>query len=613
MNVRKLKTIYIKGKAIITLNRTAGRQDTNIRFANTTEKLDELIINDVQNNTINRFTFDYSYTTVMDTRMQLSAFHEYGKLNNNPKTTAFSYKINDTQGKEISKDYWGYFNLINTCSLTTDSFKNPSPEFVTSDVLFKIKYPTGGSVLFDYESHQFSYIGDQPVTDFSSNSDAYEYLDIENYIYPITSSNAGSNQFNATTRKIDAAPYPRRIRLLFTYANYGNTNFTIGKITNGVFNPIQILNCSDTNQSCCINFNLEANSLYGIRWNNITAGNNQTDAIAITFYKINPINYLNGGGIRIKQIGYFDSDITEVYYVDHLSSPIPAKEKKFNYDFFDNSSQTSGALSFPYPLYHYNDKFMTNVKLVPSNSVPADCNDQNKIEHIFDVYTDFNNRATVKTQGSEVGYKNVSVYESNNGKTEYTYTSPLDYPEDDVPTGVPFVPTKNLDFKRGLLLKEEVFTNELLKLTSTVNNYVFDYHEEITGIRFKKPVGECYTGKLPALTANYGNYKAIVEGSNTCVQCTSNYWTSTETLCGLPLDLNKPKILPFPIYETYGWAKLKSKETKNYFYDANNTQSEVVTRESFQYNPLNKMIAEHKIINSLGEETKTTYKYLLNI
>ncbi|WP_264509586.1 hypothetical protein [Flavobacterium sp. N1719] len=609
VNVRKLKTIDIKGKASVTLNRSAERQDTNIRFANTTEKLDEIVVKDLQNTIINRFTFDYTYTTVLDTRMQLGAYHEYGKLNSNPKTTAFSYKINDSQGKEIAKDYWGYFNLINTCSLTTDSYKNPSPEFVTSDVLFKIKYPTGGSVLFDYESHQFSHIGDEPITDFSSNLSTHVYLDIENYIFPITSANAGNNQFNATTRKIESAPYPRRIQLLMTFGDYGNTNFSIGKIINNSFIPLEMINCSETNQSCCIDFYLDANVMYGIRWNNLNTNYNFTDAVAIKFYKINPVNFLYGGGIRIKQIGYFDTDITEVYYEDQLTSPLPTKEKKFNYNFFENSSQTSGALAFPYPLYHYSDKFMTSINVFPYSSLPTYCG-ENKMEHFFDVYTDFNNRATVKTQGSEVGYKNVTVFESANGKTEFTYTSPIDFPEQEVPTGVPFLPTKNIDFKRGLLLKEEVFTNNNLKLTSTVNNYTFDYHEEITGIRFKKPVGECYTGKLPALTANYGNYKAYVESPNTCVKCANNIFTSTLSLCGLPLDLNKPKILPFPIYETYGWAKLESKETKNYFYDANNTQSEVVTRESFQYNPLNKMIAEHKVINSLGEETKTTYNYL---
>jgi YD repeat-containing protein len=81
-------------------------------------------------------------------------------------------------------------------------------------------------------------------------------------------------------------------------------------------------------------------------------------------------------------------------------------------------------------------------------------------------------------------------------------------------------------------------------------------------------------------------------------------------LCGLPLDFDTPKILPFPIFEAYGWSKLKTKNTKNYFYaNAGSTLTAVETNETYTYNDLNKKIASQTTSVNNSGTLRTDYFY----
>src|SRR5690606_4909268 len=52
--------------------------------------------------------------------------------------------------------------------------RNTDPENCTDHILQKISLPTGGCMIFDFESNTYSYIGDEEVTDFSESPDNYE-------------------------------------------------------------------------------------------------------------------------------------------------------------------------------------------------------------------------------------------------------------------------------------------------------------------------------------------------------------------------------------------------------------------------------------------------------
>jgi hypothetical protein len=106
------------------------------------------------------------------------------------------------------------------------------------------------------------------------------------------------------------------------------------------------------------------------------------------------------------------------------------------------------------------------------------------------------------------------------------------------------------------------------------------------------------------LMTNYNHYKALK--ANNC--------NPVALACGLDYlnyifksDMN----IGFTGYlEAFGWAKLASKTTQNYFYPNGGTTPNIVTsNETFTYNPINKQIATHIVNNSVGETLTTNYFY----
>jgi hypothetical protein len=329
---------------------------------------------------------------------------------------------------------------------------------------------------------------------------------------------------------------------------------------------------------------------------------NPSETLSILYYSIsnNIQEFLYGGGNRIKSISYFNSN----------ENNTPAdKVKYYNYNFFNNSNKSSGSLAFPKPVFKYTDFFSTNNNQFPNFNLVCLVRPQNTFN--YSTFTSGNNLVVLKTGGSDVGYKEVTVYETSMGKIEYTFISPIDYPEIDVPNGPPFIPTKNFDYKRGLLKKEVVYDNFNKEISETLNDYAFFEKEEHTGTRFRKPNGECYTGSL---FSYYNEYLYAFENLD-CNYCSPNYAMTSEFLCGLPLDLEdgmspKPRIMPHPIFEAYGWAKLTNKTTKNYFYpNGSSTPNIVEVNETYAYNPVNKKISESTVTNSQGETLTTKYFY----
>src|SRR5690606_17355082 len=103
----------------------------------------------------------------------------------------------------------------------------------------------------------------------------------------------------------------------------------------------------------------------------------------------------------------------------------------------------------------------------------------------YEVTTTTNNLSAIKTHGADVGYKNVTVYESGNGRKELTYTSSsVEGFNEELSSqnlGHPFIPTKNIDYKRGLLLKEGVYNEDNKILYETISDYEYEDHIEVTG------------------------------------------------------------------------------------------------------------------------------------
>ena len=110
------------------------------------------------------------------------------------------------------------------------------------------------------------------------------------------------------------------------------------------------------------------------------------------------------------------------------------------------------------------------------------------------------NRAALgTTQGSHVGYSQVTVVygeHEENGRTVYTYTSPIDYP-DYISFNIPFPPRQNRDYIRGLLTAQVDYgSGSPTPTRATTHRFDFTSHI-ITGLKVgwaKPPMGPAISG-----------------------------------------------------------------------------------------------------------------------
>ena len=591
VNSKKIQSITVSGKAKIELVYQSGRQDNNILA----RLLSEIIIKNFNNNFIKKNKFDYVYSFVKEKRMLLSKVSEFDNNGLFINNYQLFYEQNDFTNGYIGTDYWGYFNKTSNCEMNQS--KEVSPNYSTTDVLKKIKYPTNGCTIFDFEANTYSYIGDTAITDFQENPDNYILNSTEslgfgqhNNIMPLSISNV-----DRKTKFYPSISYPVAPDLPYK-------TFYIVELINGVWKPstsaIAIgngnLTCPSNNQSCCVTYILKSNIQYGIKRIVLNLGAFESDVISMEYYINNPnsIKYLYGGGNRIKKIGYFNYDAPVDFYKNITNTLSPSKEKKFEYGFFNDPLKSSGSLVFGKPLF----------KFVEQQSPCFGCQIVLPFLISYTTTTNFNSLHSIKTQGSDVGYKNVTVSETNNGKREYIFTSPIDYPEDNYNFySPPFIVSKNIDYKRGLLLNENVFNNTNKKLQEISYIYDFSNYTDNTGLKVFYSKLSCAIGNR---FSNYSFYKSY---RNDFLNGIINPQGVPGNLCDCGTPLNY--ISYYNITEAFGWSKLISKNSKNYFYDANNNQRVVETTETYTYNPLNKKISEATVTNSLGDTLRTKYTY----
>jgi len=601
IKVKKLESIDIVNKSKIGFNFLQGREDTNILNNNQTSYLQSISIKNVADKLIKKFTFEYDYRITLQKRMFLKKINILKNDNSSDGNYSFDYYNIDTQGKMVSKDAWGFFNLINSCNVTSINNKKTSPEFSYHELLRKIKNPTGGSTIFDFEANRYSHIGNQSITDFSEND--FFNQNIENLNFTFT------DQIN--TQALPVSTFLRKVLIYpstFEATAPATTDKTmvLRKKVNGEWQEIKGLLCPFNNNSCCFEAVLEPNTEYDIRRHNMDLLNNEADYASVEFFKIVTKKFLFGGGNRIKKISYFLQDISPVYDTATITANT---EKEFSYELNSDSEKSSGSLVFSKPVFESNDMVATNIGFSPYSGY--DCPNPNFITHSFITTNTVNFLPAIKTQGSDVGYKDVVVSETNKGKIYNQFTSPIDYPEENIAYGPPFAPTCNYDYKRGLLLNEKISDHNDNLLTETVKTYSFENFVTHTGTRFRRPYGQCFTGSGASYLNSYVNYKDFITSPNQeCTECSLvNYKINKSFVCPLPLDQGYSNpILLFPIFEAYGWAKTDSVKTKSYFYNMGN-QKITKTNETFSYNNINKNISEHNITNPDGVSMKTKYFY----
>ncbi|AWG24520.1 RHS repeat domain-containing protein [Flavobacterium kingsejongi] len=578
---KKIKQIQIVDKGSLQFTTAIGRSDTNIENPGLAAKLNTIVLTDWYGSTIKTTSFEYA----LESRMKLKKVIVGTGSGTLKETTEFFYKRTQVTGK----DYWGYPNYQVSCKYNADGNREVNKNYIGNDVLQKIAYPTGGCVIFDYESNTYSHVGNQYLEDFNANPDNRGVLNLGEVAL---SSAIGQNV-------LDLGYFPNSLRY----------SFDSGVTTGGVVRLIK-KNSAGTvagttnlaGLTCDTEIILEGGYYYSLQlsWFDSNSPGGATIGMK-SYYDINPKKeWLYGGGIRIKRIGHFTADVPQGYYSLSVNQQLPyqpllAKEKNYSYQFPDRTNRSSGSLVFIKPVFHYSISKRHGIRYCGENGIPV----VNQQQFQYDVYTDFNNLSFIKTQGAEVGYQFVTVGESGNGKTVYSFTSPIDYPEDDeaYDTSYPFLPSTNFDYKRGLTTSERVYDNSSLAgrlLSESVSNYTFEEKIETTGLRLFSNNNCGYSKRF----ANYASYENLM---NLCIANPSS--TDCRFNCGPVLDF----VQYYKLLAAFGWAKLSHKTTKNYY---ENT-GPIETIEEYAYNSVNKRIASHKTITNSNplEFKQNEYSY----
>jgi hypothetical protein len=613
MTAKKINQISVEGICKIDFNYSKGRLDSNYYanqnsyvFKGITVKTWPINNNNNNNNRNSKYVNLYQgYSTTIEKRMVLDSV-SFGNFSNNLKETyKLEYKSKpSTYNGTLEKDKWGYFTMRPFWVIQQQYYREVNPEFSTIETLQKMSLPTGGSIIFDYEANQYSYIGNDLLADFSAN--IYNWTN-DNKVVHFNALNTTPQEFFTITEEQDVTfmsvvntygqPYSNYI---FSITRAGTTQ-PVGGLDSGVSN-------SDVSQ---VKLHL-APGTYKVNLTSMDLDFPITFRATITaYYKTlnnNNFKFLFGGGNRIKQIGYFTKDtVPKDYYETSYSTYIPAKQIEFRYTKFDDPIHSSGSLATGEPIFEF--YFDRDYYFFAScTGGPCFMSDQ---QFFFKKVTETNNLKAIKTGGADVGYKNVMVKEPNNGRTEYTYTSPIDFPEETQleSTIFPYKSTSNLDYKRGNILIERVYTqgtNDKL-ISETIKDY--DYEEIL-------PKNTTY-----GVTCNYINknlpYIWCVSGYSV-FQALNNVLEFAIYPIYLSINCHgRIRIDPynyinyFYLHAANGWAKLKSKTTKNYFYPTGTTTPNIVqTDETYDYNLINKKISKSTITNSFGEVMKTEYFYL---
>lgn len=581
-NTKLLTSIEIVGKGVIYLNYEKGREDSNYLQPSELYKLKSIQSNYLGQNTGNyteKYIFDYSYTNSnyqhngpMTTLKKL-ILNKVTKTSSNNQDQEYALEYYKTGA--ITKDNWGYYT-----GNTTD---------IKNDVIKSISYPTKGKVVFDFESNTYSHYYNGAVMESVQG-----YWKKQTFDFFI---NFGT--FGDTKQFFFTANSPQYVKLHSILGNliFYNWNFIIyKKISEDNF--VKVFEKSNGNQACnrpeppyCPKSGLEDGgeihseyfdhiyfepgtyyaSLKGSYFPSIS-GPTYDSFMATTEENIfvNEVKR-NGGGLRINNIQYFDS----------LASATPSKEFVYDYKDITNPEKSSGSLVFPEPVTSYSDSYSYRNKLYNADIIYS---------ANFDVKTDHNILPVQKTQGSDVGYKYITVKQivkgpnnsiTDNGSTVYTFRSPLDYPnQGSLALQPPIIPISNLDYLRGQLISEKKYNSSGQILSETNTSYSVTEVEKNDGIKlldnfYRNSIGEYFIyNSFQELFNHVGNVSLTTPHKN---------------------------------FEKFGITLPTQKTETSYFYK-NGVQSSVTNTSTSVYNALDYPSLSTQMLSD-GTSTVTNYLY----
>ncbi|WP_418639269.1 hypothetical protein [Winogradskyella sp.] len=560
--------------------------------------------------------FDLIYYTNPNGRLFLDQINDISS-----HSTILPYNFTYEKAQDLpsfgdeKKDIWGYYKGPQLSYYNAIDYSKK----VKTGVLKSITYPTNGKKEFDFEINQIGYIGQslvnvknlpenqqiQTPTPFQSFSGDLNGVGMDGPLaqrlfFQVNSNTNGDITFQT-------------IGTISNQINYSNHSISVNRVIlkNGVSNP-QSENDIDS-EIPISNFDIQNDNIPKTEGLSLSSGWYMVKVYTAAPYLFsNPglpnqpnhtilnvdvtVRYgefiynnrnLRGGGLRIKSIRFTDhnQDQTKIDYNYNVHEPV---NSLLNPDPNDiNKPLSSGAFEGSILMSR---SYLKEMDLITPIICPPEwgtINLYNPTQYKFEVTRYLNAVSGQMTKGNYVGYKNVSVTESGNGRTDYKFTNSLDYPTYDqnwyLNSPAYFdIPKPDLEHKKGLLLEAVVYNDNGDVLKETINEYEF---VEIAEYEYKYSYysGNCPYDRFYSYYQNYLNKTADI-GSGCGGDSNPNYNAN----CG-----------PFPDYiglrdAKHIWGKtfLKNRKTKEYFYDSMSNQNLIETRQEFQYNLDNFQISQ---------------------
>lgn len=511
---------------------------------------------------IRKFTFNQSNsnpsaTSVMEKRMLLNSFVEYG--GSDSVKHSFTYITPDLLPAKNSKsqDHWGYFNGKSNTTLIPAYGENSSlyfpaanrnPDSISMQIglLKTITYPTGGTVSFDYEANDYS---------FNGLSSVYKPWRIDSLFRDTllsVSTVGGTNTYRDTLvlnlpSNISAGDVSISFRItgpnpsdppadVYIYNSswtmiFGasTSNGVSVKITSIVFQPGQ------TYYLVVSRDNSQYNSYFNVShkyWKKYVAPS--------------VLKYL-AGGTRIKRITLYDG-------ISHGNDQV----KRFIYQI--NDSTSSGHL---FNIPKYEDYQYT----------PYYCNGVKGGDWMYLTRHASSVLPLILTQGNPIGYEKVLVLHGENGgngREELTYS----IFKDDGGNGYPYIPQSSKEELRGLPLTHKVFNNGGTIVKSTTNEYNLNN-----------------TPGSPNYRWIWGAKYGVKKSTNTIINgCPDNTW---QFMGGM-----------YTVYQF--WPTLKSRSDTTYDMV---TGARLGVKTNYHYDSTNLQIIQEDFVNSDFNNVTTLYRY----
>jgi YD repeat-containing protein len=444
---------------------------------------------------IKEFEFTYSFFGPGPSRLKLESIREVSGGVQKPPYEFFYNDLIPPDYNSLQQDHWGFFNqntaetLVPEAILGTSYFEGANREqdsdLTKMCLLKQIKYPTGGRTEFDFESHDYSYIGVNPVLEsiLEGTSIQVAALGVATVASPfitIAETQVVTLQINMDSQIIeqDAA----------------------GTVFLDQEHSYALLTDGPSNQT--IKFVLQPGS-YNLNIESFWAEVNITATLTYK-NKIGETNIAKAGGVRIKRI---------LNYSDNSSTP--TSTKKFEYK---NGIISSGVLGSKPDYFNYNYTYKYNVDLLPYYCY-------------YFIRTSRNSALLGLTHGSHIGYQFVTQFDDEigvNGKTVYEYTTAIEFPDHILPN---VSAVTSFDYKRGLLKNKSEFAylnGAYSKINETRSTYTFRedvLKNQIIGFKAAYQLLDQYgtypdgTSDSQFFTAHYYNnsqwlYKSSVEEIN---------------------------------------------------------------------------------------------------